>query len=93
MIINQGTTSAAATVALSLTVTAPALDKTDLFKIGLPAALKIPKTSITLAVSAGGDLTVTVSPIPAAQAKGLYKGLVFVSATNDPVLEVRLRIQ
>jgi len=62
-------------------------------KIGLPAAPRIPKANITLAVSAGGDLTVTVSTIPTTQAKGLYKALVFVAATSEPVLEVRLRIQ
>src|SRR5712692_5008729 len=88
VLIKQGTATGSATIPLALG--AGALDRTDLVKVGLPAAPKVAKTDVTLTVT-GTDLKIDLKNLGGA-ALGLYKGLVFVTATNASVLEVQLRV-
>lgn len=87
--IAQGTATASATVPLNLG-TAP-LDWTALPKIGRPAALGVPKSDVTPAAS-GTDLKVDLKNLSALKV-GLYRGQVFIAATNKPVLEIALRVE
>ena len=88
MTIPQGTATATATVSHAFGTAT--VDRTDLFKIGLPVVPKIPKGDVSLTPSAT-DLKIDVKNLAAVK-PGLYKGAVFKTVGNAIVLEIRLRV-